>query len=129
MRSGGTLAAIESGYIQREIQDAAYEYQRAIEEAAYRRRRNKFQDPGHEALKPFRIDPELEPGQIARLRAVRASRSSADVRLLGLFRLETAARGSRKSMPLILAACRVHATVGEMSCALRRVFGDYHVNF
>ena len=126
---GGTLAAIESGYIQREIQDAAYEYQRAIEE----KRRivvgvNKFQDLEHEALKPFRIDPELEPGQIARLRAVRASRSSADVRS-ALDRLETAARGSENLMPLILDACRVHATVGEMSNALRRVFGDYHVNF
>lgn len=122
---GGTLAAIECGFIQGEIQNAAYEYQRSIEE----QRRivvgvNKFQTPEYETLKPFRIDPELERGQIGRLRAVRASRSSTDVQS-ALDRLERAALGVENLMPCILDACRVRVTVGEISNTLRRVFGDY----
>ncbi|HXR78197.1 MAG TPA: methylmalonyl-CoA mutase family protein [Bryobacteraceae bacterium] len=126
---GGTLAAIERGYIQGEIQNAAYEYQRAVEE----QRRivvgvNKFQAAEQDTLRPFRIDPELERGQIARLRAIRTSRSLADVQP-ALERLEEAAVGAGNLMPHILNACRACATVGEISNTFRRVFGEYRQTF
>ncbi len=122
---GGTLAAIEKGYIQSEIQNSAYQYQKAVEEG----RQivvgvNKFQTDESEAPKPFRVDPDLEQGQIERLRHVRASRS-ADKTCAALSRLEKAARGTENLLPFILDCCRSFATVGEISDTLRRVFGEY----
>jgi len=122
---GGTLKAIERGYVQAEIQNSAYDQQKAIEEG----RRivvgvNKFQTEKAEPLKPFRIDPELERRQIERVREVRASRPAEECRA-ALARLETAARGTENLMPRILECCRALATVGEISDALRRVFGEY----
>src|SRR5206468_1937491 len=122
---GGALAAIERGYIQREIQNAAYDYQRAVEEG----RQvivgvNKFQSDEHNSPKPFRIDPELERKQVERLRSVRASRSqNAWERTLA--GLERAARSDENLLPHILECCRNLATVGEISDTLRRVFGQY----
>lgn len=125
---GGTLIAIESGYIQREIQNTAYEYQQSIEEGrTVVVGVNRFQAPQHEGLKSFRIDPELERGQIARLHAVRASRSLADVQS-ALERLKKTALGTENLMPAIFDACRALATVGEISNALRDVFGSYREN-
>ena len=77
---GGTLAAIEKGFIQNEIQNSAYEYQRAVEEG----RQivvgvNKFQQSEPDTLKPFKIEPQLEQQQIERLREVRTSRSQSQV--------------------------------------------------
>jgi methylmalonyl-CoA mutase, N-terminal domain len=128
-RMGGTLAAIERGFIQREIQNSAYQYQRAVEE----RRQivvgvNKFQQSEPDELKPFKIDPRLEKRQIERLREVRALRSHSEVET-ALNALETAARGSENLLPHILAACRVFATVGEISDRLRNVFGEYRETF
>jgi methylmalonyl-CoA mutase N-terminal domain/subunit len=126
---GGTLAAIEKGYIQGEIQNSAYEYQRAVED----KRQivvgvNKFQSDERATLKPFKIDPELESQQVERLRQVRGSRSASAVDA-ALSALETAARGSDNLMPYILDACRQHATVGEISGQLRKVFGEYREAF
>jgi methylmalonyl-CoA mutase N-terminal domain/subunit len=126
---GGTLAAIEKGYIQAEIQNSAYEYQRAVED----KRQivvgvNKFQTDERATLKPFKIDPELESQQVERLRQVRGSRSASSVDA-ALSALETAARGSDNLMPYILDACRQHATVGEISGQLRKVFGEYREAF
>jgi methylmalonyl-CoA mutase N-terminal domain/subunit len=126
---GGTLAAIERGYVQGEIQHSAYEQQKAVEEG----RQivvgvNKFQAEGAEPLKPFRIDPELEARQVERLREVRASRSANDC-CAALARLEKAARGTENLMPHILECCRVLATVGEISDTLRKVFGEYKEAF
>ena len=122
---GGTLAAIERGYVQAEIQNSAYEQQRAVEEG----RQivvgvNKFQSDELAPLKPFRIDPELERQQVERLREVRASRSAHET-CSSLSRLENAARGTENLMPHILESCRVMATVGEISETLRKVFGEY----
>ena len=122
---GGALAAIESGYIQAEIQNAAYEYQRAVESGA----RivvgvNRFQQAERQAMPTFRLEPELERGQVERLRAVRASRSQTAVEA-GLARLEAAARGTDNLMPAILEAAAAYATVGEISDRLRIVFGEY----
>ena len=122
---GGTLAAIEAGFIQREIQTAAYEYQKKVEKGeAVVVGVNRFQETAHVAPPVFRVDPAIEKKQIERVRALRASRS-AGVCDEALAALEQAARGTDNLMPLILAACEAKATVGEISDALRRVFGEY----
>ncbi len=126
---GGTLAAIERGYVQGEIQNAAYQQQRAVEEG----RQiivgvNKFETDAIDAPHTFRIDPQLEKQQIERLRAVRASRSASAVNA-SLDSLETAARGTENLLPEILACCRAQVTVGEISDRLRSVFGEYRERF
>jgi len=126
---GGTLAAIERGFIQNEIQNAAYQYQRGVEDG----RQivvgvNKFQIEEHESPHTFAIDPGLESQQIERLRQVRASRSANDVNA-ALTRLDAAARSSENLLPRIFDCCRALATVGEISDRLRRVFGEYREQF
>jgi methylmalonyl-CoA mutase N-terminal domain/subunit len=125
---GGMLAAIERGFIQGEIQNAAYEDQRKIESGE----RivvgvNRFRMEGGKDIPTFRLDPALEQAQISRLRAVRASRSVA-VTEERLDRLETVARSPGNLLPSILEAADSHATVGEISDRLRRVFGEYRDN-
>jgi methylmalonyl-CoA mutase N-terminal domain/subunit len=122
---GGTLRAIEEGYIQSEIQNAAYEYQRAVESGE----RilvgvNRFQQADERAVPVFRIDPALERAQVEKLRQVRASRSQSAV-TERLAALETAARTGANLMPAILDAADAYATVGEASGKLRLVFGEY----
>jgi methylmalonyl-CoA mutase N-terminal domain/subunit len=122
---GGTLRAIENGFVQREIQQAAYEYQQGIE----RGERvvvgvNRYTDEAGAAVPLLRIDPEIERGQVERLRQLRAKRDSARV-AVSLARVEEAARSDRNLMPAILDAVKAYATVGEISDALRRVFGEY----
>jgi methylmalonyl-CoA mutase, N-terminal domain len=89
---------------------------------------NKFQSAEAEPPKPFRVDPELEPRQIERLRAVRAARSQRDV-AAARERLEQAARGTENLLPRILECCRAQVTVGEISDTLRTVFGEYRERF
>jgi methylmalonyl-CoA mutase, N-terminal domain len=122
---GGTLRAIEAGYIQNEIQNAAYEDQRAVESG----RRvvvgiNRFQLQNEHVVPTFRIDPALERAQLEKLRQVRASRSTAAVEER-LAALELAAREDRNLMPPIIEAADAYATVGEISDRLRSVFGEY----
>ena len=122
---GGTLAAIENNYIQNEIQNAAYEYQQAVERGdTVVVGVNRFKQEEGETPAPFRLDPELEKQQIARLRELRASRDTAvfEERLRAL---EQAARSSENLMPHILACAEAHVTVGEISDRLRTVFGEY----
>jgi methylmalonyl-CoA mutase N-terminal domain/subunit len=121
---GGTLRAIEAGYIQGEIQNSAYALQREVESGE----RiivgvNKFQTESA-SVPTFRLDPALEQTQIARLRDLRASRDQAAVSS-ALARIVEAARGSTNLMPLILEAAENYATVGEISTALKDVFGEY----
>ncbi len=121
---GGTLAAIEQGYIQSEIQNAAYADQQAVE----RGEKivvgvNKFRLGEEHPPSTFRVDPELERLQIERLRQLRASRGAGVNAKLD--DLERAARGAENLMPKILAACEAMATVGEISDRLRKVFGEY----
>jgi methylmalonyl-CoA mutase N-terminal domain/subunit len=122
---GGALRAIESGYIQGEIQNSAYEYQRAVESG----RRvvvgvNRFQLEDERPVPTFHLDPALERSQIDRLRQVRSSRSrtAVDARLSAL---EEAARSGANLMPPILDAVDSYVTVGEISDRLRAVFGEY----
>ena len=122
---GGTLAAIEKGFIQGEIQNAAYAFQQSVERGeTIVVGVNRFRQTEQNPLPPFRMDPALEQGQVARLRELRASRSASlvDERLKSL---EQAARGSDNLMPRILEACEALATVGEISDRLRGVFGEY----
>ncbi len=126
---GGTLAAIERGYIQGEIQNAAYAQQRSVEEG----RQivvgvNKFQTEESDAPHSFRIDQALERQQVERLRSVRASRSASDAET-SLARLDSAARSQENLMPRILESCRAWVTVGEISDQLRKVFGEYRESF
>jgi len=122
---GGTLHAIESGYIRNEIQNAAYDYQRAIESG----RRivvgvNRFQQQDDHAIPTFRLDPALERAQVEKLREVRASRSRDGV-AEKLSALEQAARTGGNLMPAIVEAAEAYTTVGEISDRLRGVFGEY----
>jgi methylmalonyl-CoA mutase N-terminal domain/subunit len=122
---GGTLRAIESGYIQREIQQAAYEYQKDIESGE----RvvvgvNRFVSGEKTTLPVLRIDPEIERMQVERLKNVRARRDAVKVEA-ALREIESTARSGRNLMPAVLAAVKVNATVGEISGTLRSVFGEY----
>ena len=122
---GGTLAAIERGFIQTEIQSAAYDYQKRIESGEQIVVGvNKFQLPENNTIPIFRLDPALERQQVERLREVRASRSASEVESR-LAKLEAAARGTDNLMPHILACCEAWATVGEISDRLRGVYGEY----
>jgi methylmalonyl-CoA mutase N-terminal domain/subunit len=120
---GGTLAAIEQGFQQNEIQSAAYEYQRAVESGeAIVVGVNRFRQEGETSPPTFRIDPKIERTQVERLRELRATRPPVGDKLDAL---EEAARGSDNLMPKILDACEGYATVGEISNRLRKVFGEY----
>jgi len=122
---GGTLRAIETGFIQNEIQNAAFQYQQEIESG----KRvvvgvNRFQmdEPAKPPL--FRVDPAIERAQVESVRRMRAFRDSVKLGQT-LAALDTAARGTENLMPRILAAAEAGATVGEISDTLRRVFGEY----
>jgi methylmalonyl-CoA mutase, N-terminal domain len=122
---GGMLRAIETGYVQREIQESAYRYQQAVESGQQVVVGvNHYQDDRATSPPILRIDPEVEPSQVERLRRLRARRDQGRVRAaLGEF--EAAARSDQNLIPLILNAVKAYATVGEISDALRRVFGEY----
>jgi methylmalonyl-CoA mutase N-terminal domain/subunit len=123
---GGTLAAIEGNYIQNEIQNAAYAYQQSVERGdSVVVGVNRFKQDEKESPPVFRLDPELERGQVTRLRELRASRSASEV-AERLAALEQAARSTENLMPRILACAEASVTVGEMSERLRGVFGEYH---
>jgi methylmalonyl-CoA mutase N-terminal domain/subunit len=124
-RMGGTLQAIEAGFIQAEIQRSAYDYQREVESG----KRvivgvNRFTMPGREEPAVFRVDPATERAQVESVRALRAQRDATQWRA-SLEGLESAARGSENLMPRIMAAAEAYATVGEISDTLRGVFGEY----
>ncbi len=123
---GGMVKAIESGYVQREINESAYRYQLSVENGE----RiivgvNKFQIeediPINNILK---VDPEDEEKQKARLRKLKERRDNEKVKK-ALERVRKAAEGDENLMPPIIDAVRVYATVGEISDTLREVFGEY----
>ena len=123
--AGGALVAIETGYIQQQIQDAAYHTQQAIDGGeAVVVGVNRFVQRDEAAVQAFRLDPELERQQVERVRAVRAGRSQEDWRT-GLARVEQAAQDGSNLVPPIIAAVEQRATLGEIADALRRVFGEY----
>jgi methylmalonyl-CoA mutase, N-terminal domain len=122
---GGTLAAIESGYVQRQIQDAAYQAQQAVDAGeAVVVGVNRFVTDEKPSVDVFRVDPEVERQQIERVRALRAGRSEPEWKA-ALHAVETAAAGSDNLVPVIIAAVEKRATLGEIADTLRRVFGEY----
>jgi len=122
---GGMLRAIESGFVQGEIQKVAFEYQRAIEKKEQIVVGvNDFVAGEERAIPTLRIDEEIERSQIARLKALRARRDSARVQS-ALSELQRRASTNENLLPAILTAVEAYATVGEISDALRRLFGEY----
>jgi methylmalonyl-CoA mutase N-terminal domain/subunit len=122
---GGMLRAIDAGFAQGEIQKAAYEFQRAVEKKdQIVVGVNDFIAEEERKIPTLRIDAEIERSQIARLNALRARRDSARAKA-ALADLQRRAATSGNLLPAILAAVEAYATVGEISDALRRVFGEY----
>jgi methylmalonyl-CoA mutase N-terminal domain/subunit len=122
---GGMLAAIEAGYPQREIERAAYDYQKAVEageEVVVGV--NRFQIKEETTIPILKIDPAFERAQVERLRKVRAERNAAAA-MGALSEVERAARSGENLMPRIIAAVEAYATLGEVADAMRRVFGEY----
>jgi len=122
---GGMLRAIETGYVQREIQESAYQYQRAIEsQEEIVVGVNRFQIEAEPAVPLLRIDAALEQAQIERVRALRARRDN-NATEAALNKLEQTATTTENLLPRILECVEVYATVGEISNRLRRVWGEY----
>ncbi|MGA7576609.1 MAG: methylmalonyl-CoA mutase family protein [Desulfobaccales bacterium] len=124
-RMGGAVAAIEQGFVQREIGASAYRYQQEIEKGE----RvvvglNRFQVKGEEKIPLLKVAPEMEERQRARLKELREARDNAAVTRT-LAQLKTAAQGADNLMPPILNAVKALATLGEICNTLREVFGEY----
>jgi methylmalonyl-CoA mutase N-terminal domain/subunit len=122
---GGTLAAIEAGYVQREIERAAYDYQKAVEAGEeIVVGVNRFQIKEETAIETLKIDPAFEWAQIERVWKVRAERDTRAA-LAALDDVEKAARSGENLMPRIIAAVDAYATLGEVADRMRAVFGEY----
>jgi methylmalonyl-CoA mutase, N-terminal domain len=122
---GGMLRAIERGWVQQEIQNAAYEYQRAVDTGeATVVGVNRFTREDEPPIPIQRIDESLERKQIERVRALRARRDPQRWQA-SLDRVRDHARTGANLMPAILEAIESYATVGEIAAALREVFGEY----
>jgi methylmalonyl-CoA mutase N-terminal domain/subunit len=122
---GGMLRAIELGYVQREIEQAAYDYQRAVDSGDQTVVGvNRFRVEEQSSIPVLRINEELEREQIERLREIKVRR---DEHAAGdaLDRVEQAARSGENLMPHIITAVEFYATLGEISDRLRRAFGEY----
>jgi len=122
---GGAAAAIEKGFIQREIQDSAYRYQREIEkEERVVVGVNKFQIEEKPPKDLLRVDPGVRISQMEGLEKLKSERDNSKVKgVLG--DLKKAAQGKDNLMPVILEAVEAYATLGEICDELRGVFGEY----
>jgi methylmalonyl-CoA mutase N-terminal domain/subunit len=122
---GGMLAAIEAGWVQRQIHESAYRWQREVESGArVMVGVNRFAEDASAAVPPFKLDPRIERQRTRMLAAWRAERPAAAC-TRALAALESAARGDENLMPRILDALLTRATLGEVCDAMRRVFGTY----
>ena len=122
---GGAASAIEQGFIQREIQDSAYRYQREIEkDERVVVGVNKFQVEEESPKGLLRVDPTVRVSQIERLKRLKSERDNVRVKNI-LSELKNAAEGKDNLMPIILDAVKAYATLGEICDALRNVFGEY----
>jgi methylmalonyl-CoA mutase, N-terminal domain len=122
---GGAVEAVEQGYIQREIQEAAYKYQRAVET----KERivvgvNQFQTEEKPPSDILRVDPKVREAQMAALEAIKSQRDGAEVKKV-LGALREAAVNDGNLMPHFLACVKTYATLGEICDTLRGVFGEY----
>jgi methylmalonyl-CoA mutase, N-terminal domain len=124
-RAGGTLAAIETGLIQREIQESAYRAQVAIDAGeTVVVGVNRYEEKASAAVPLFQMDPEVERRQVERVRALREGRNPAAWQK-GIDDVGRAAADGRNLVPPIVAAVEASATVGEIADAMRRVFGEF----
>ncbi len=124
-RRGGMIRAIEAGYPQREIERAAYEFQKALESGEERVVGvNAYTEASDVETPVFRVDPNLEKEQVASLAQRRAARDAVRVHD-ALSRVETAARGADNLMPHIVEAVSARATIGEICARLATVFGRH----
>jgi len=126
---GGTIRAIESGFQQREIQEAAFRHQRQVDEGSrvivgVNRFKDEEAEPRGPSIPVQKIDPRLEEEQKARLLAFKRGRASGAVES-ALASIEEAARSGSNLLPHIVRAVEAHATLGEISDRLRAVFGSY----
>jgi len=123
---GGSVRAIERGYMQAEIEQAAYDYQLALEEQrSIVVGVNRFTQEQEERPALLHVDPEVGRRQAAKLAALRQQRDNVQVQQ-ALVALERGAAASENLMPLIVSAVEAYATLGEISDAMRRVFGEQH---
>ena len=122
---GGMLRAIEQGFVQQEIQNAAYEFQRAVDNgSAVIVGVNRFTREGEPGIPLQHVDEALERKQVERVRALRTRRDAIGWQA-GLQGVTDAARGGANLMPAVLEAVESYATVGEIAGTLRNVFGEY----
>lgn len=122
---GGSVSAIEQGFIQDEIARSAYEYQRKIEQGEkIIVGVNKFGVGKEEAMPPFRIDDSIRDQQSQRLQAIRANRDAARA-ADSLQKIRQAATGQTNLMPPVIEAVENHCTLGEIADELRKIFGEY----
>jgi methylmalonyl-CoA mutase N-terminal domain/subunit len=122
---GGAAEAIEKGFVQREIQDSAYRYQREIEnEERIVVGQNRFQVEEKKPTNLLRVDPSVRTSQIERLKKLRSERDDKIVEKC-LADLKQGVEGDQNLIPLMLDAVKVYATLGEICDVLREVFGEY----
>ena len=124
-KMGGAVSAIEQGFMQREIENAAYDYQRSIE----KKDRivvgvNRFQADTEVPMPTMKIDPALERDQAAKVRAFKAKRDAAKAEAARTA-IDAAAKEGRNLLPPFLAAVRANVTLGEISDTLRAIFGEH----
>jgi methylmalonyl-CoA mutase N-terminal domain/subunit len=122
---GGAPSAIEKGYIQREIQDSAYRYQREIEQDERTVvGLNRFEVEEARPTNLLRVDPAVRELQIKKLEKLRSGRDDGAVQK-SLSDLKRVAEGKANLMPMIVKAVKARATLGEICDILREVFGEY----
>ena len=122
---GGAVSAIEQGYVQREIQDSAYKYQREIEkEERIVVGLNRFQVEEEKPTNLLRVDPAVRVTQVESIQKLKSERDGERIEKC-LADLKLGAEGDVNLMPLILEAVRAYATLGEICNVLREVFGEY----
>jgi methylmalonyl-CoA mutase N-terminal domain/subunit len=122
---GGIVPAIEKGYPQMEIADAAYRYQKQLESSQKAVVGvNKYKMQEKETIPTLIIPPEVEQNQIERTRTIKNKRDNDKVKTV-LDRLSIAAKGNDNLMPFVLDAVKAYASIGEIMDVMRAVFGEY----
>lgn len=122
---GGIIRAIEIGYPQKEIADAAYRYQQQLDaQEKVIVGVNKYVVPEERPMEILKIDPEVERRQVERVRKIKRERNQAEVREK-LGRVHAAARNGENLMPPLIEAVKAYCTLGEISDVYREVFGEY----
>ena len=124
-RMGGSLKAIEKGYVQQEIANSAYDYQKAVDSGEQVIVGvNKYATRQHHGAELLHVGAELEAKQMDRLRKLRAERDGARVSHV-LDKVRLVAKSDDNIMPVMIEAVQAYATIGEISDALRQAFGEY----